>query len=66
MNALLFAPTKQALDVVRHILTASKQPLSTKEIFNLAVQAPVPVVKSYRHISGPEPPHPEHPIRSIR
>ncbi|KZT22782.1 hypothetical protein NEOLEDRAFT_1180684 [Neolentinus lepideus HHB14362 ss-1] len=69
--------TAEALRIVRNVMKSTGNPMSTKEIFKLAVaqkpqkpiDPPPPIIKvrkdgSIKQI--PYPSHPEHPIRSVR
>ncbi|THH19639.1 hypothetical protein EW146_g1571 [Bondarzewia mesenterica] len=69
--------TKQAQDIVRQVLRSSPTPLSTKDIFKQALQLKLenPVIQTDPYIlrarklseaqGTPQPPQPQHPIRSL-
>jgi hypothetical protein len=73
MNPFCLQPTGHALKVVNKLFKSSPNPLSTKEIYNLALtQKPGPsfhpIPRRDVGISQrrPMPPNPNHPIRSVR
>ena len=64
-------PIPAALDLVRSVVASSATPLKTREIYDLAIDQGSNV--KVKHIlranklgSTPMPPHPTHPIRSMR
>ncbi|KAI0044785.1 hypothetical protein FA95DRAFT_1574238 [Auriscalpium vulgare] len=64
-------PTAQALDIVRTIIKSSATPLSTQDIFKLAITqvpagAPATATKKAIPLDSQDPPYPDHPIRSVR
>ncbi|KAL4253677.1 hypothetical protein ABKN59_003751 [Abortiporus biennis] len=62
------SPTKKALDIVRTIIKGHSTPLTTHQLYNLAVQhetgRPVTYEREHNHASN-QPPHPENAIRSM-
>lgn len=70
--------TPAAREHILNIIRTSPRPLSTKEVFRLAVREPVsgqsgkvePTRQRLREAMArrgvPQPPHPEHPIRSVK
>lgn len=69
--------TAEALRIVREIISSHPKPLTAQEVYKLALEVPSTVTgkNPIKHIEsggapieleGPLPPHPEHPIRSMR
>ena len=62
-----------ALELVRAVVTANPGPLKTKDIYRLAMEQPLHGTEDHvlrpdllEKTAGPLPPHPKHPIRSLR
>ncbi|KAI0075989.1 hypothetical protein K474DRAFT_1708592 [Panus rudis PR-1116 ss-1] len=63
-------PTKRALDIVRNIVAANPEPLTTHELWKLVVREEAPqhgtsIKVDHTQATSTEPPYPSHEIRSI-
>lgn len=73
VRVFLHEAAPEALNLIRSIVSSHPTPLKTQDLYNLALKQPVD--GTVNHIlrpdkadpkDGPLPPHPNHPIRSLR
>ena len=73
VRVFLYKAAPEALNLIRSIVSSHPTPLKTQDLYNLALKQPVD--GTVNHIlrpdkadpkDGPLPPHPNHPIRSLR
>lgn len=67
--------SSEARNIVLGVLKSHNEPISTREVFKLAVKVPAPPEANgepltpgakYLKDSNPAPPYPNHPVRSLR
>ncbi len=65
--------SSEARNIVLGVIKSHNEPLSTREVFNLAVNVPAAPIgepltlwAKYLKNMKPAPSHPDHPVRSLR
>lgn len=67
--------SSEARNIVLGVISSHKEPISTRDLFRLAIKAPAPPRANeepltpwakYLKNSKPAPPYPNHPVRSLR